>query len=516
MKPEIVRISDLILPWVRDTPEHPALVDSGGAWTYAELDAAVSTAGVWLRDAGIRPGDRAVLVCDNRRAVMAALLALARLDAWAVLVNAQLSVHEIEAICRHAGARRVFYFTHPSPRSDAQARQFGAEFLDVPALGRIGVTPLVEDATPEPLASDVADRVATLLYTSGTTGRPKGVMLTHRGLVFAALAAARIRNFSPEDQLLCVLPLAHLPGLNLVTLAGLASGATVHILPRFDPAAVMREMAARRITVLIGVPSIFAHLLDYASLRNYIPRQFPALRLLSSCSSPLLPPIKAGVENLFGLILHNGYGATECSPGISATRLDQPRADTSVGPAYPEVELVFMSPDRQPVPAGEPGEVWVRGPNVMKGYYRAPDETAQVLDSAGWYHTGDLARIENGNVYILGRTKELIIRFGFNVYPAEVESALETHPGVARAAVVGRNIAESEGGEDIVAFVQIRPEVKSSVQEIVAYLESRLAPYKRPTRILPVEEWPLTPTGKIRKSELLKKIEHASAGPLAV
>ncbi len=207
---------------------------------------------------------------------------------------------------------------------------------------------------------------------------------------------------------------------------------------------------------------------------------------------------------MFGLPLHNGYGITECSPNISQTRVETPRTDTSVGRLLPGMEVRLVGTDGQKVADGEVGELRVRGPNIMKGYYRAPQETASAVDLEGWFNTRDLARIEDGHLFIVGRTRELIVRFGLNVYPAEVEAALNTHPSVARSAVIGRPAKGSDGGEEVVAFVQ--PTQGSSLQamELVNHLAQQLAPYKRPSQILFVSAMPVTLTGKVMKDELAK------------
>jgi len=251
---------------------------------------------------------------------------------------------------------------------------------------------------------------------------------------------------------------------------------------------------------------MFAQWLQYAKLRGIESLSFPALRIISSSGAPLHPAIKSAAESLFGLPLHNGYGVTECSPTIAQTRVESPCGDTSVGPVLPGVEVKLVGTDRKPVANGEVGELWVRGPNVMKGYYRAPEETAAGLDAEGWFNTRDLARFEDGNLFIVGRTRELIIRFGLNVHPAEVEAVLNAHPAVARSAVIGRSV---EGNEEVVACVQLLPGSRLTALELSEHAARQLAPYKRPSRILLVAAMPLTPTGKVVKDELAKMVASA-------
>ena len=252
---------------------------------------------------------------------------------------------------------------------------------------------------------------------------------------------------------------------------------------------------------------MFSLLLQYAKLRGIESLKLPNLRIISSSGAPLHPAIKSEIESLFGMVLHNGYGVTECSPTIAQTRIEAPRSDISVGPVFPGVEIKLVGRDRKPVAEGEVGELWVGGPSIMKGYYRAPEETAAAIDADGWFNTRDLARLEDGNLFIVGRTKELIVRFGFNVYPAEVEAVLNAHPGVVQSAVIGRSI---EGNEEVVAFVQLIPDSSVTATELAEYAARNLSPYKRPSQVLIVPAMPVTPTGKVIKDELTKIIEYST------
>jgi long-chain acyl-CoA synthetase len=379
----------------------------------------------------------------------------------------------------------------------------------VAGLGSIAMGPLNESVLPEPLEADVQERVAALIYTSGTTGTPKAVMLTHRNLLFVAAVSAGIRSLTPEDRLYGILPMSHAVGLSIVLLGALLSGATLYLAPRFDPVAAFAAFEKDRLTVVLGVPGTFSLLADYAKMKGMKSVNFPSLRIISSSGAPLQLSLKTQVENLFGMTLHNGYGVTECSPNIAQTVVGEWRTDTSVGKILPGVEVRLVASDHTPVADGEVGELWVRGPNVMKGYYRAHEETAAVLSADGWFNTQDLARLENGYLFIVGRTKELIVRFGLNVYPAEVEAVLNAHPAVVRSAVIGRTVAGAEGGEELVAFVQLAVSTSASEEELAQHAAQRLAPYKRPSRILIVPSMPLTPTGKVIKAELSKLPQFA-------
>lgn len=437
------RISDVVSLWADLSPNRRALVEHGGEWTYGELASAVASTREWLLAHGVRSGDRVVLVCENCRAFVALLLALASFDAWAVLVNARLSPRELDQIREHCQARLVVYTTAVSPHAMQHAERHGAKIENLATLGQIGVGPVDRDAKPGPLNSDPENNVAALIYTSGTTGLPKGVMLTHRNLLFLAMVSATIRKLTPEDRVYGILPMSHAVGLSVVLLGTLFSGATVYLAPRFDPIAARAALENNHITVMLGVPSMFAQMRDYAKLRGLASLRIPSLRIISSSGAPLDAALKADVEQLFVLPLHNGYGVTECSPTIAQANVEFPRSDTSVGEVLPGTEVKLVAPNGEPVIEGEVGELWVRGPHVMKGYYRAPDETARAISAEGWFNTRDLARLEDNNLFIVGRTQELIVRFGFNVYPAEVEAVLNTHAAVARSAVVGRPARET-------------------------------------------------------------------------
>jgi long-chain acyl-CoA synthetase len=499
------RMSDVVGRWSERSPDQVALVDSDGSWTYRELESAIARTETFFLASGVRPGDRVVIVSENCRAFAAILFALTQIDALPVLVNARLTARELDAICRHCGARRVVYTTGVSSDALEHAKRDGAVIERSVDLGSIGIGSLKENIDSVLIDSEPGAAVAAIVYTSGTTGNPKGVMLTHRNLLFAATVSARIRSLTPEDRLLGVLPTSHVAGLQMHLLGALVSGATVYLLPRVDPLKLYASLERDRLTVVYGVPFMFAQFLEYAKIRKLKSVRFKELRIISSCGSPLQPTIKAAVEALFGLVLNNGYGITECSAGIAATRIESPRTDTSVGQIYPGIEVKLLGPGQQEVTDGEVGELYIRGPNVMKGYYRAPEETIKAIDSEGWFNTQDLAKMEDGNLFIVGRTKELIIRFGFNVYPAEIEGVLNTHPDVIRSAVIGRSIEET-GEQEIIAFVQLRLESRLTASELNRYTAEFLAPYKNPTQIHMVSEMPVTVSGKIVKDQLAGRL----------
>ena len=245
-------IGEVIKRWAERSADRLALVENNGSWTYRQLDAVVTATVAWLRDSGVRPGDRVMLVCENCRAFIAIFLALTEMDGWPVLANARLSAREIDDIRDHCGARRVIYMTSVSPHATQHAKRHGAVIGEVAGLGAIGVGALNEQVEPEPIEknSSSAERVAALIYTSGTTGLPKGVVLTHRNLLFIAAVSARIRSLTPEDRLYGVLPMSHAVGLSVVLLGTLLSGATLYLAPRFDPVAALATLERDRLTIV--------------------------------------------------------------------------------------------------------------------------------------------------------------------------------------------------------------------------------------------------------------------------
>jgi long-chain acyl-CoA synthetase len=280
------------------------------------------------------------------------------------------------------------------------------------------------------------------------------------------------------------------------------------LVSKYDPAALAKAIAEEGITIVNGVPATYQRLLEYKTVAGIKKLDLGALRLIAVAGAPLDLDLKARVEKEFGLPLSNGYGITECAPGISGVRFDAPRPDQSVGTLLPGIEVRIMSTGGVPVRGGEIGELHVRGRNVMRGYYRAPDLTAKAIDSAGWFNTGDLARFDGDCLFIVGRTKEMIIRSGFNVYPAEVEAVLNAHEAVVQSAVVGRSVG---GNEEVVAFVQLLPGSSITAADLMVHARSQLTSYKRPSEIILMNTLPATSTGKILKHKLADSLRQPTS-----
>ena len=490
------RIHEAFLPWAQSQPEAIALTDDLLTLRYGELPAAVATVAAQLTASGVRAGDRVLLIAENSVALAVCIMALSKLDAWSATVNARLSTREIDNFLEHSGARRALYFGLTSPAATAHAMARGAELQFWSIIGEIYMGELNALAEPEPVFPDAAHQPAVLVYTSGTTGAPKAVMLSHANLLFIGRNNQRLRDLGPGDTVYGVLPLSHVYGLSALLVASMISGAALLLVPRFSEQALAHALAMRGITVMHGAPPMYAKLLSWSE-QTGTPLLSPHLRVAQSGGAPLTLSLKEAFEKTFRVVLQNGYGMTEAAPSICQTRMEAPRADCSVGAAIPGIEVRLQGAELDEAGVGE---IQVRGPNVMLGYYHAPELSAEALTDDGWLRTGDLARMDpDGAFHVVGRSKELIIRSGFNVYPVEVEQVLNAHPNVVQSAVVGRAV---EGNEEVVAFVEVAPDTKVSEEALRAFLRERLSPYKVPTQIVIMEQLPAAPTGKILKKEL--------------
>ena len=498
------RIHQVFDSHVAEFPDRVALIEDG-TWTYRELDRSVAGIATVLGSLGVRAGDRMMIVSENCIALAGLLLAASRIDAWAIVANPRLSARELDQIRDHSGARRMFFTADVSREAAGHASRCGAEIRQLGPLKQIGVSTLNDGAVAEPVETDGAKQVAVLIYTSGTTGTPKGVMLTHENLLISARTTAHFRRMDAGDKVYLVLPISHIVGISLLIMT-LMVGGTARLVSKYDPAALAKAIAKEGITILNGVPATYQRLLEYKAVTGLAQLDRGSLRLIAVAGAPLDLDLKSRVEKEFALPLSNGYGITECSPGISGVRFDAPRDDQAVGTLLPGIEARIRTIDGMPVAKGEVGELHVRGRNVMRGYYRAPELTAKVIDSEGWFNTGDLARFEGDCLYIVGRTKEMIIRSGFNVYPAEVEAVLNSHKDVVQSAVVGRAI---DGNEEVVAFVQLLQGSAVKSADLMDFIKPQLTSYKRPSEIIVLDALPATSIGKILKHKLAESLHGA-------
>lgn len=491
--PPFQSITDPLHWWAARTPDAIALIegtaDDAQRWTYAALETASRAVQATLIAYDVRPGDRVAILGENSAAMVALMFGASLAGAWVLPLNPRLTDREIDEIRGHATPRCVLCADAASLRGAAQAEHLGAQTLSIAGLGVAAITATDTAVEPEPDRS-----IATLIYTSGTTGRPKGVMLTHGNLVFSARSSGLIRALGRHDLVYSVLPITHSLGFTGVLLGTLTYGGTLVLAHRFDPASALRAIDEDGITVMVGAPVMFALLAEYTA-RKGRPRLGPnRLRLIACAGAPLDLAVKHAVEACFRLTLNNGYGITECAPTITQTRIDQPRVDCSVGALLPGIEARLA--DASP---GAPGALQIRGPNVMAGYFRDADATALVVDSDGWFDTGDLARFEGDAMFIVGRSKEQINRFGFKIYPAEVEAVLNAYPGVRQSAVVGQG---EQANQSVVAFIEPAQGANIIPEALADYAATRLADYKRPSEIRLIAAMPMAATGKILKSAL--------------
>ncbi|NRB05592.1 MAG: acyl--CoA ligase [Rhodobacteraceae bacterium] len=477
----------------KSQPAALALIDAGGArWDYAALDAAVEDMRALLGGLGVMRGDRVLLLLENCAAAVAVIFACSRMGATVIPVNARQTAAEVTRVIGHAEPMVAVMTSAASEDAAAHATRMGAE-TQTGAFGSLSV------ARIGPSQPDDDPDLALLLYTTGTTGTPKGVMLTHANLHYAGQAARDFRSLKPGHLVYGVAPMAHVIGLASMMTAVICAGATAWLEARFEVARLYEALKAG-VTHLPGVPQMHALLMSHVQEQGHAALESPHLRYVSSGGAPLDPAWKRKAEAFYGLPLQNGYGMTETAAAthITFSKLGDP--DVSVGPCLPQVEMRID----ESVPGGEDGagEVLVRGPNIMKGYYRNPEATADALIGDGWLRTGDLGRIDEADrLHILGRSKELIIHGGFNVYPPEVESALNDHPDVVQSAVVGQKVGFDEKP---VAFVQSAPGAEVTESALKAFVKERLAGYKRPVKIVVAEALPAAPTGKILKHKLLE------------
>ena len=512
----IATIPELLTGHASARPDHIAFIDDVRQITYGDLVGSTARIAGRLQDIGIEAGDRVLLYLDNRVEVAESYLAVPRSGAVAVCVNPQSAPAEVEHVLNDSGAKVVITDGAHLPVVRELTR--GRELLAVVVVGDVGAcaaAPAVpEVAYAELLAvgsSDprdclTLDDTAWMLYTSGTTGRPKGVYLTQRGCLWVVAACwAPILGLDADDVMLSPLPLFHSYALVLCLLAVAATGATTRILPRFSVTETPSYFTGGPegdVTIFPGVPTMFHYLLDRHRGDGL---SAPGLRLCVSAGAILPGSLNEAFEEAFDIPLLDGYGTTETSTMVTMNWPTGNRVSGSCGLPLPglTVRLVDAATNADVLP-GEEGELWVQGPNVTQGYHGLPEATAAVLVN-GWYRTGDLARRDpHGFLTISGRTKELIIRGGENIYPAEVEDALVAVGGIQDAAVVA--LAHPKLGEVPVAFVVPRADVTLDHALIIKELRTRLSHFKVPERLIEVEEIPRTGSGKIMRFLLQQQL----------
>ncbi|HUF94331.1 MAG TPA: long-chain fatty acid--CoA ligase [Candidatus Limnocylindria bacterium] len=449
---------------------------------------------------GVAEGDRVVVMLPNCPEVLQAYAAILKAGAVIVPVVFLLSPAEVRHILADSEATVVITSEALADKVEGWPGTVimvgggrGLGYADLLAAERDGFT------TRQRADGDLA----VILYTAGTTGRPKGVALSHGNLAANARASASLYELDRTQWALAVLPLSHSFGLTVMN-AGNLLGTKAVLLRWFTPELVLETIQRHRVQSMAGVPTMYVYLLNYPGGERF---DTSSVRAWGCGAAPLPIEIVEPFERKFGGTLMEGYGLTEASPVVSAHRLSGVRKLGSVGQPLPGVEVRIAGDDDRTLAAGEVGEVCVRGANVMLGYYRMPEETAAVLRD-GWLHTGDVGRLDaDGFLYIVERKKDLIIRGGFNIYPREVEEVLYAHPAIAEAAVVGRRDALM--GEEVVAYVVAKPGASVDAESVMAFCQERLARYKCPKEVRPVETLPKSPIGKILRKELRARVDSA-------
>jgi len=482
--------------------EYVALAFEGRQYTNLEQDRAAGRLANALRRLGVCPGDRVMVMLPNCPEVTQSYAAILKCGGVIVPVIFLLGDREVAHILADSEARIVITSADMLWKVEAQ---IGV----LPSLRHVLLVDGGGDGKTRSLGAEAAqeeesfatverrsDDLAVILYTSGTTGVPKGVALSHDNLESNARAAAALHELEREDWAVSVLPLSHSYGLTVMN-AGHILGSRAALLRWFNPEEVLRTIQQFRAVSMSAVPTMLLYLLNFPDAERF---DTGSMRVWGSGAAPLPAEIVEPFERKFGGRILEGYGLTEASPVVSAHRLSGPRKIGSVGQAIPGVEVSIQDDGDRPLPVGEVGEVCVRGRNVMAGYYRNPEETARTV-RAGWLHTGDMGRLdEDGFLFIVERKKDLIIRGGFNIYPREVEETLYGHPKIAEAAVVG--MKDPLMGEDVLAFVVLRSGEQATEAEIAAFCERRLARFKCPKQVRFLDALPKSPIGKILRKEL--------------
>ncbi len=462
---------------------------------YAVLDEGSARVAGLLAAKGVGPGDRVGIMLPNVPYFAVVYYGILRLGAVVVPMNVLLKGREVAFYLGDSGAKALFAWHGFAAAAQAGAQEAGTELVLVEP-GRFEELVVAAEPRREVAACDGSD-TAVILYTSGTTGTPKGAELMHDNLRRNAQVSRGLFDLGPGDVVLGALPLFHSFGQTCALNAGMASGATLTLLPRFDPGKALEIFVRDRVTVFEGVPTMYGALLHHPERDRY---DLSRLRVCASGGAALPVEVLRGFEEAFGAKVLEGYGLSETSPVASFNHPDRERKAGSIGTPIAGVEMKVVDDEDRDLATGEVGEIVIRGHNVMKGYWGRPEATAEAIRD-GWFHTGDMARVdEDGYFFIVDRKKDLIIRGGYNVYPREVEEVLYAHPAVREAAVVG--IPHAEWGEEIGAAIALKEGQAVSVDELRAYVKERVASYKYPREIWLVDELPKGPTGKVLKREI--------------
>ncbi len=485
-------------------PKRMAILAEGSRRTFQELNERSNRLAQALQGLGVDKGERVGILLTNCPEFLEAYFATAKIGAWTVTLNYRLSGDELVYIINDSTPRvlilgeeflPVVDSLRPKLHSVAHLRIVGKKtthpYLEYEEI-------LAKSSPEEPSVPISFEDVQLLMYTSGTTGFPKGAMITHRHLIWNSLSACVYWGLNPEDVTLTISPMFHIAGLHNITIAHLHVGGGVVLLKSFDPVAILKMIEQHRVTTLFMVPSMWRNLLGTPEIAK---TDLSSLRFIFSGAAPMSAPLIQSLLEKVCKRYYQGYGLTEAGP--NATYLDYPdalRKIGSIGMAFPHMELKIVNDKGEVVPQGEVGEIALRGNQVFQGYYKNPEETHKAFRD-GWLLTGDLARMdEEGYLYITDRKKDMIISGGENVYSAEVERVLNLYPKVAETAVVG--VPDETWGEAVKAYVILKPGEKAAESELMEFCRGRLAGFKRPKYVEFLEDFPRTSFGKISKRTL--------------
>ena len=477
-------------------PERTAIRLDDVAIPYAGLDQTSKLVAGLLQSKGIEAGDRVGIMLPNVPHFPMVYFGILRMGARVVPMNVLLTAREIRHYLTNSGAKIVVAWEDFAPAAIEAAEGTDVEVI---SINPTNVGELIAGIDPYEDVLEVApDDTAVILYTSGTTGQPKGAELTHHNIRSNIESIRDLFAPSEEDVFFGGLPLFHVFGQTVAMNGAVSAGAEITLLPRFDPAKALEIIQRDKVTIFMGVPTMYAAMLQVPDRSRY---DISSLRLCVSGGAALPVEIIRAFESEFDTAILEGYGLSETSPVASFGRLDMERKPGTIGTPIKDVEMRIVDEDGNVLGPGDVGELQIKGPNVMKGYWRMEEATRNAIDEDGWFASGDMATVDEDGYYsIVDRKKEMILRGGYNVYPREVEEVLYEHPAVAEAAVLG--IPHDDLGEEIVAVVAFKEGESATEDELREHAKSGVAAYKYPRHIQIVDELPKGPTGKILKREI--------------